>query len=211
LGSNSFLQAKQVLSFYGLPVTREILIEQRDEVGKAAQQIGYPLVIKGCSFEIAHKTEKGLIHTDIRNEVEALDAFDKISKQLEGYNSGILLQEMVEGRRELVMGLMRDDQFGPCVMFGLGGIFTEVLKDITFRKVPFDESDALEMMRELKGNKIIDAFRGMEAIDIKTLARMLIGIGRIGQEFECVREIDLNPVIICRGKPIVVDALMILG
>lgn len=209
--SLSEYEAKLVLSFYNFPVVREILVEHRDEMQKAARQIGYPLVVKGCSHEVAHKTEKGLIRTDIRNDIEALEAFDEISKKLKGYQGAVLLQEMVQGRRELVMGLTRDDQFGPCVMFGLGGIFTEVLKDVSFRRAPLKESDAMEMMREIKGNKIIDALRGMEAVDIKTLAGMLIEIGRIGLEYNRVREIDINPVIIHQSKPVVVDALIILG
>ncbi len=209
--SLSEYEAKLVLSFYNFPVVREILVENREEMQKAAQQIGYPLVVKGCSHEVAHKTEKGLIRTDIRNDIEALEAFDEISKKLKGYQGAVLLQEMVQGRRELVMGLTRDDQFGPCVMFGLGGIFTEVLKDVSFRRAPLKESDAMEMMREIKGNKIIDALRGMEAVDIKTLAGMLIEIGRIGLEYNRVREIDINPVIIHQSKPVVVDALIILG
>lgn len=209
--SLSEYEAKLVLSFYNFPVVREILVENREEMQKAAQQIGYPLVVKGCSHEVAHKTEKGLIRTDIRNDIEALEAFDEISKKLKGYQGAVLLQEMVQGRRELVMGLTRDDQFGPCVMFGLGGIFTEVLKDVSFRRAPLKESDAMEMMREIKGNKIIDALRGMEAADMKTLAGMLIEIGRIGLEYDRVREIDINPVIIHQSKPVVVDALIILG
>jgi acetyl-CoA synthetase (ADP-forming) len=209
--SLSEYEAKQFLASYNFPVVREILVERRNEVQKATQQIGYPLVAKGCSHEIAHKTEKGLIRVDIRNENEALEAFDEISEKLNGYQGAVLLQEMVQGSRELVMGLTRDDQFGPCVMFGLGGIFTEVLKDVSFRKAPLRERDAMEMMREIKGNKIIDELRGMEAVDIKTLTGMLIEIGRIGLEYDRVREIDINPVIIYRSKPVVVDALMILG
>ncbi len=209
--SLSEYEAKLVLSFYNFPVVREILVEHREEMQKSARQIGYPLVVKGCSHEVAHKTEKGLIRTDIRNDIEALEAFDEISKKLKGYQGAVLLQEMVQGRRELVMGLTRDYQFGPCVMFGLGGIFTEVLKDVSFRRAPLKESDAMEMMREIKGNKIIDALRGMEAADMKTLAGMLIEIGRIGLEYDRVREIDINPVIIHQSKPVVVDALIILG
>ncbi len=209
--SLSEYEAKLVLSSYNFPVVREILVEHRDEVQEAAKQIGYPLVVKGCSHEIAHKTEKGLIRIDIRNNIEAMEAFDEISKKLEGYQGAVLLQEMVQGRRELVMGLTRDDQFGPCVMFGLGGIFTEVLKDVSFRKAPLAESDAMEMMRDIKGNKIIDAFRGTEAADIKTLAGMLIEIGRIGLEYDRVQEIDINPVIVRQRKPVVVDALIVLG
>jgi succinyl-CoA synthetase beta subunit len=203
-------EAKQVLAAYGLPVTREYLVENRDDVEKTARQIGYPLVIKGCSFEIAHKTEKGLIYTDIRSDAEALEAFDGIKKGLKGYNGAVLFQEMIKGRRELVMGMTRDGQFGPCVMFGLGGIFTEVLKDISFRRAPLNKREALDMIREIKGNKIVDAIRGMEAVDTEILADMLILLGQIGLEADHVWEIDLNPVIISGKNPIVVDALMIL-
>jgi len=179
-------------------------------VEKAAQKIGYPLVIKGCSSEIAHKTEKGLIHTDIRSDAEALKAFDEIKEKLNIYNGAVLIQEMIPGRRELVLGMTRDDQFGPCVMFGLGGIFTEIIKDISFRKAPVEKSDALEMMREIKGHNILSAFRGMEAADVESLANILIQLGEIGLEIDYVQEIDLNPVIIFGKKPIVVDALIIL-
>ena len=204
-------EAKQVLAAYGISVTRECLVENKSDVEKAAQEIGYPVVMKGCSSEIAHKTEKGLIHVDIRNSSEALKAFDEIKERLNVYNSGaVLIQEMIPGRRELVMGLTRDDQFGPCVMFGLGGIFTEILKDISFRRASLEKSDALEMMREIKGHNILGVFRGMEAADAESLADILIQLGKIGLEIGQVREIDLNPVIIFGKKPIVVDALMIL-
>jgi acetyl-CoA synthetase (ADP-forming) len=203
-------EAKQVLAAYGIPVTRECLVENRGDVEKAAREIGYPLVMKGCSSEIAHKTEKGLIHVDIRSNAEALKVFDEIKAGLNVFRGSVLIQEMVKGRRELVMGLTRDDQFGPCVMFGLGGIFTEILKDISFRKAPLEKNDALEMMQEIKGHKILGAFRGMEAVDVESLADMLIRLGQIGLEVDHVREIDLNPVIISRGKPVVADALMIL-
>ncbi len=204
-------EAKKVLAAYGLPVTREYLVENRDDVEKTARKIGYPLVIKGCSFEVAHKTEKELVRTRICSDAEALEAFDIIMKKLAGYNGAVLFQEMVEGRRELAMGMTRDDQFGPCVMFGLGGIFTEVLKDVSFRRAPLKKEDALEMIQEIKGNKILESIRGMKAVDKEILADMLIRLGRIGLESKHVREIDLNPVIISGKNPIVVDALMILG
>ena len=203
-------EAKQVLAAYNIPVTREILVKSRNEMGKAAQNIGYPLVIKGCSAEIAHKTEKGLIHVDIRDEQEALRAFDEIMTGMTGYDGAVLVQEMIKGRRELVMGLTRDAQFGPCVMFGLGGIFTEILRDVSFRRAPLEKDDALSMMREIKGHKILDAVRGMAAVDEDILAQMLINVGNIGLEIEQVQEIDLNPVIISGTKPVVVDALIVL-
>ncbi len=203
-------EAKKVLAAYGIPVTREILVEKRSELEKALLEIGFPLVMKGCSAEIAHKTEKGLIRIDLRSNAEALRAFDEIKAGMNGYRGAILVQEMIKGRRELVLGLNRDDQFGPCVMFGLGGIFTEILKDISFRRTPLDKDDAYTLMREIKGYKILDAVRGMEAVDKEMLAGMLIKLGLIGMEIEQVQEIDLNPVIISGAKPIVVDALIIL-
>ncbi len=129
---------------------------------------------------------------------------------MEGFDGAVLMQEMIKGRRELVMGMTRDPQFGPCVMFGLGGIFTEILRDISFRRAPLEIRDAQDMMQEIKGHKILDAVRGMEAADKKLLAQMLINLGRIGLDFPDVMEIDLNPVILSGAKPVVVDALMVL-
>ncbi len=202
-------ESKQVLAAYGIPVTREILVESRKELAGAAAKVKYPLVMKGCSAEIAHKTEKNLIRVDIRTSKEALQAFNELSASLNG-SGAVLVQEMVSGRRELVMGLVRDPQFGPCVMFGLGGIFTEVLRDITFRKAPLEKKDALDMLQDIKGHKILDAVRGMKAADRDKLAKMLIGLGSIGLEMDEVQEIDINPVILSGSKPVAVDALVVL-
>src|SRR5271157_1392337 len=136
-------ESKKVLAAYQIPVTKEILVKKRSDVKKAARALGYPLVMKGCSAEIAHKTERGLIHVDLRSEQEALRAFDEIMTKMSGQDGDVLVYKMIKGRRELVMGLTRDDQFGPCVMFGLGGIFTEILRDISFRRAPLETSDAL--------------------------------------------------------------------
>lgn len=203
-------EAKQVLAAYDIPITREILIKDKNNLEKAIEKIGFPLVMKGCSADIAHKTEKGLIHVDIRTATEARKAFREIMAGMEGFEGGVLMQEMIKGRRELVMGLTRDPQFGPCVMFGLGGIFTEILRDISFRRAPLEIRDAHEMMQEIRGHKILDAVRGMEAADKKRLTDMLINIGRIGLEIPEVSEIDLNPVILSGTKPVVVDALIVL-
>lgn len=203
-------EAKQVLAAYDIPVTKEILVKDKEHLEKAIQKIGFPLVMKGCSAEIAHKTEKGLIYVDIRTATEAKKAFREIMAGMEGFEGGVLIQEMIKGRRELVMGLTRDPQFGPCVMFGLGGIFTEILRDISFRRAPLEARDVQEMMQEIKGHKILEAVRGMEAADKKHLTEMLINIGRIGLEIPEVSEIDLNPVILSGAKPVVVDALIVL-
>ncbi len=208
--SLSEYESKQVLAAYGIPVTREILVKKRSDVRRACREIGYPLVLKVCSAEIAHKTERGLIRVDIRSEREALTAFDDIIAGIRGEQGDVLVQEMIFGRRELAMGLTRDGQFGPCVMFGLGGIFTEILRDVSFRRAPLERGDALNMMNEIKGQSILDAVRGMESADKEKLADMLVGLGQIGLDIKAVSEIDLNPVILCGSKPIVVDALIVL-
>ena len=204
-------ESKQLLAAYRIPVTREILVGKRTDVRKAARAIGYPLVMKGCSADIAHKTERGLIRIDLRSDREALQAFDDIQAGMNGRKGDVLMQEMIHGRRELVMGLTRDDQFGPCVMFGLGGIFTEILRDVSFRRAPLEKGDALALMNEIRGSAILNAVRGMEAADREQLAQMLIQVGRIGLEIEPVREIDLNPVILRGHDPVVADALVILN
>jgi acetyl-CoA synthetase (ADP-forming) len=204
-------ESKLLLASYGLPVTREKLINTPEELGKAAAELGYPLVLKGCSANIAHKTEKGLIRLDIRNAAEAIAAFEEIMAGMNGSGGAVLAQQMIRGQRELVLGLTRDPQFGPCVMFGLGGIFTEVLNDTAFRVAPLEKRDALEMMQEIKACKILDAVRGMEAVDRNLLAEMLVALGRIGMENEAIKEIDINPVIISGGQPVAVDALVVLG
>ena len=122
----------------------------------------------------------------------------------------VLVQEMIKGDRELVAGLTRDDQFGPCVMFGLGGIFTEVLKDICFRVAPIEKRDALEMMQGIKARKILEGVRGLPPADLDQLSDILIKLGSIGIEHEEVNEIDINPIILDGSRPVAVDALVVL-
>jgi len=204
-------EAKQVLAAYDIPITKEILVKDKDQLEKGIKKIGFPLVMKGCSAEIAHKTEKGLIHVDIRTATEAKKAFRDIMAGMEGFEGGVLMQEMIKGRRELVMGLTRDPQFGPCVMFGLGGIFTEAMKDVSFRVAPLSEDDAREMIREVRAVKLLDAFRGESAVDQDVLINALVGIGNLGMAHDEISEIDINPLIVTEGKPIAVDALVILS
>ena len=203
-------ESKVLLASYQIPVTREMVVGTSDELISATQEIGYPVVIKACSPEISHKTEKGLIRIDIRNDDEALQAYDDVTAGMSPSKGAILVQEMVKGKRELVIGLIRDPQFGPCVMFGLGGIFTEILKDVSFRLAPLEERDALEMMGEIKAHKILDAVRGMEPADKGALTEMLINVGKIGLENDAIKEIDINPVIISGSRPVAADALVVL-
>lgn len=207
-------ESARLLAGFGITMARGILAQHWGEVKKAAEGIGYPVVLKACSPEVSHKTEGGLVAADLRNEGELEAAFRGICAAAPVKDAAYLVQEMVKGRRELVVGMIRDPQFGPCVMFGLGGIFTEILGDVTFRPAPLSEADAAEMIGEIRGHKILNAVRGMAAADTDALVACIIAIGRIGVERAEIQAIDVNPLIIQdrgqAGKPVAVDALVIL-
>ena len=211
-------ESARLLTGFGIPMAKGILAQNWDEVRKAAEGIGYPVVLKACSPEVSHKTESGLVAVYLRNEADLEAAFKRISEASPVKDSAYLVQEMIKGGRELVVGMIRDPQFGPCVMFGLGGIFTEILGDVTFRPAPLSQADAAEMTREIKGHQILNAVRGMTAVDADALVACLMAMGRIGVEREDIQAIDVNPLIIQdsrqsrgqAGKPVAVDALVIL-
>jgi succinyl-CoA synthetase beta subunit len=202
--------SKKVLEEYSIPVTRELVTKDLADAVRFANEIGYPVVLKGSSSTLTHKTELNLIELNIKDETGLEKAFRALEERGGDQLDGILVQQMVKGEREFVAGLIRDPQFGPCVMFGLGGIFTEVLKDVTFRVAPLEKRDALEMMDEIKAKKLLDEFRGKPAVNRDILADTLINLGRIGLEIDEIAEIDINPLIIENDTPIAVDALVVL-
>jgi acetyl-CoA synthetase (ADP-forming) len=205
-------ESKQVLKKYGIPVTREFLVKDAESAVARAEKLGYPVALKGSGPELLHKTEMDIIRLNLKNSKEVKQAFKEIKANAGEKLKGVLVQEMVKGQRELVIGLVRDPQFGPCVMFGLGGIYTEILKDVCFRVAPITEEDAFQMMEEIKGKKILEGFRGMSPADKKTIAQALTGLGKLGMENNLVKEVDVNPLILTKeGKPVAVDALVILG
>ncbi len=204
-------ESKLLLSAYGIPAVKEILIKDKAGLKDAMEKIGFPLVLKGCSVRFSHKTEKGLIHLDIRTPEEAERSFDEILARMDDPEGAVLVQELVKGQRELMAGLIRDPQFGPCVMFGLGGIFTEVLNDISFRVAPIDMDDAMDMMKEIRARKILDSIRGMPALNLDKMGEILINLGRIGLENPEIKEIDINPIIVSGSEPVSVDALVVLN
>jgi len=202
-------ESKLVIQEAGVPVTREKLALTRDEAIISSRDIGYPVVLKGCSDKLTHKTETGMVILNIKNDEEAGKAFTELSGR--GIElDGVLVQEMIKGDREFVIGLSRDPQFGPCVMFGLGGIFTEALQDVSFRIAPITETDAGEMLDEIRTQKLLGEFRGAPAVDRNALIRALVGIGRLGYEHDEIAEIDINPLIIKGDQPVAVDALVVL-
>lgn len=204
-------QSKQLLKDYGIPVTREELAQSADEAATIAARLGYPVVLKACSPELMHKSEAGAVEIGLKNEAEVRAAYGRLVGTASEPLEGILVQQMIRGNRELVLGLSRDAQFGPCVMFGLGGVLTEIINDTVFRVAPLEMMDAREMMQELKAKAILDPFRGQAAADQEAIGRSLIALGQIGLDNEAVAEIDINPMIIDpAGRVVAVDALVVL-
>lgn len=202
-------ESKQIVASADVPITRESLVQSREEAVSQASRIGFPVVLKGSDPALTHKTEMDMVRVNLKNEQDVARAYDELMDK--GIRmEGILVQEMVKGNREFVIGLTRDPQFGPCVMFGIGGIFTEALKDVSFRVAPLTGEDAREMIHEIKAVKLLDAFRGERAVDEDVLVKALVGIGELGMTHDEIAEIDINPLIVKEGNPVAVDALVIL-
>ena len=204
------MSPKKLLDLYSIPVTMEYVAVSLEEALSFAHKISYPVALKGSSRTLTHKTEHQLIELGIDGDDALKKAYVALHERGQGQLDGILIQQMIKGDREFVAGLIRDPQFGPCVMFGLGGVFTEVLKDVTFRVAPLEMCDALEMIDEIKANKLIGQFRGKPAVNRDILARTLINVGKIGLEVNEVAEIDINPLIVHEDTPVAVDALVFL-
>ena len=205
--------SKKILADYGIKVPPYALVTTPSEAEKKATEIGFPLVAKVVSPEILHKTDVKGVKVGIKSgsEAEAVfsEMYDRLSKQYQ--IKGILLEKMVPPGVEIIIGLQNDAQFGPVLMVGLGGIFTEVFQDVSFRVLPINENDAEEMLTDLKGSKLLKGFRGSEAIDIGVLKDALMNIGRLGIDLAPYFEsVDFNPVILYPRDYCVVDAKIIL-
>ena len=210
-GALSEYDSKRLLAAYGVPVTRERLVDSATAAKDAADRLGYPVVLKGCAADLLHKTEAGLVAVGLGSGAEVRRAYRTLSERAgAAFKGGFLVQEMVKGDREFMIGMNRDAQFGPSVMFGLGGIFTEILEDVAFRLAPLTASDARAMMREIRAARILDAVRGMPGVDRAVLARTLVGVGKAAVENPEIAEIDINPLIVSGSKPVAVDALVVL-
>jgi acetyl-CoA synthetase (ADP-forming) len=208
--SLSEYESKLLLAEYGIPVTGEAVATTADDAVAHASRIGFPVVLKGSGESISHKTELNLIALDLKSEEAIRQAFNELTANKKADVKEVLVQQMIKGDRELMVGLTRDAQFGPCVMFGLGGIFTEILEDVAFRVAPLSDYDANDIMTDIKGKKILDAFRGKPEVDRNILADILKAIGQIGLDNDQIKEIDINPLKLVDGKPVAVDALVVL-
>ena len=205
--------AKQILSEYGLQVPPYVIVNNAQQAAKEAKTIGFPLVAKVVSPMILHKTEVKGVKTGLASEDEVVNAFndmyDRLRKDFE--IRGILLEKMVPSGVELIVGLQNDPQFGPVIMCGLGGVFTELFKDVSFRVLPISKQDALEMLEGLKGKQILHGFRGSRPVDLEMVAEALVKIGTLGMDMAHFFEsVDFNPMTVYPDSYYIVDAKILL-
>jgi acetyl-CoA synthetase (ADP-forming) len=203
-------ESKELLRSYGISTVAEALARDENEAAVRARELGFPVALKLCARGLAHKTERDLVRLDLGDEAAVRAAARDLWARREASDEhpALLVHRMVRGRRELILGLVRDRQFGPCVMLGLGGILAEAIRDVVFRAAPVTAVDAAEMIGDLKAVHLLGAFRGEPAVDRDALGRALIALGRIGLEHPDVVSIDVNPMIVAGAEPLAVDALV---
>lgn len=206
-----FSETKKIFARYGIPLEGK-LARKRNEVGKVLRGLSPPFAIKVSSPDVIHKTELGAVVLNIATPDEALSAWDTIMKKVrtklpKAKIEGMVIEEMRKGK-EVIIGLKRDPVFGPVVVFGLGGIFTEILEDVSMRLAPVNKRDAEEMIKEIRGFPLLRGMRGEKSVDMKALTRLIVNVSRLGERKE-INEADLNPVIVDSKKASVVDARII--
>ena len=208
-------EAKELLREYGIPVPDFKLIKSDDEIAGLAKEINFPIVMKIVSPDIIHKSDAGGVKLDIKDEKEAKLAYQEIIFNIKKYNKearieGVIVYPLIPKEIEVIVGMIKDPHFGPVAMFGLGGIFVEVLKDISFRIIPLEERDTRQMITEIKGYEILKGIRGNPPRDIQAIEGVLMKISKLTMENPEINEIDLNPIFVFEKGLQVVDARMIL-
>ncbi|MGI8423812.1 MAG: acetate--CoA ligase family protein [Chloroflexota bacterium] len=210
------VEAKQVLRDAGVPVAATTLASTRGEAQTQAEAAGYPVVLKVVSPDIAHKSDAGGVKLNLGSRAEVAAAYDEIiascGKHVAGARiTGVAVQHMAPQGTEVIVGMTTDPQFGPVMMFGLGGIMVEVLKDVAFRLVPLTERDAGQMIDEIKGRPILDGVRGQPAADIEALKQTIVKVAAFVEKHPEVRELDLNPVFAYPDGALAVDARIVVA
>jgi len=202
-------EAKKVLSKYGIPVTQGSIVKNAEEAYRIASSIGFPVAMKISSPDISHKSDVGGVVLNVRKEdvkVAFSDMISRVKKAVPGANiEGVLVQQMAPSGHEVIVGLKKDAQFGHALMFGLGGIFVEVYKDVSFRVTPIDKKEALEMISEIKGYPILKGIRGRKPADVDAVADVLESVSEMAEK-ENIVELDINPLIVGENGAVAVDA-----
>jgi succinyl-CoA synthetase beta subunit len=201
-------ESKRLLASHGVPVLEERLVADPENAVTAAEELGYPVVAKLCGDAIAHKTERGLVRLRLGDAAAVRDATAELlaAGRPEDGVTGVLVAPMVSGNRELIAGLVRDEQFGPAVMLGVGGVLAEAVADVAFRLVPLTRLDAAELVDSLATQALLGPFRGEPAVDREALADVLVGLSSAAEADASLVSVDLNPLIVVDGRPVAVDA-----
>jgi acetyl-CoA synthetase (ADP-forming) len=209
-------ESKEIVGSYGMPVTKFKVAKSVDEAVKYAGEIGYPVVMKIVSPDILHKSDVGAVKVNLKNADEVRLAFDEIAKNVKKFKSdakvvGYLIEQLAPQGNEVIVGMAKDPQFGPALMFGLGGIFVEVLKDVSFRIAPLTEYDAREMIQEIKGYPVLTGIRGQKPADINSLVDIILKVSKLVTEHTEIEQLDLNPIFVYQQGAKIVDARIILS
>jgi acyl-CoA synthetase (NDP forming) len=210
------IEAKQILIEAGINCTDTRLAATKDEAVAISEQSGYPVVLKVSSVDITHKSDAGGVKVNLPDKAAVEEAYDEImasctAKHPDADIEGVAVQGMAKPGIEVIIGMTKDPSFGPVLMFGLGGIFVEVLKDVAFRIVPLEKIDASEMINEIKGKKLLEGYRGQDPADIPFLEEILLKLSQLVDKAEGIAEIDMNPVFAYKQGAVVVDARIILS
>jgi acyl-CoA synthetase (NDP forming) len=210
------VEAKEVLREAGVPATETRLATSRQEAEAQAEAMGYPVVLKVVSPDIAHKSDVGGVKLNLQDGAAVGEAYDAIMKSAREAEPnakivGVSVQQMAEPGTEVIVGMTTDPQFGPVMMFGLGGIMVEVLKDVAFRLVPLEERDAGQMIAEIKGYPVLEGVRGQPAADVEALQATILKVSQFVEQHPEVRELDLNPVFAYPAGAVAVDARIVVA
>ncbi|MBU4241616.1 MAG: acetate--CoA ligase family protein [Nanoarchaeota archaeon] len=204
-----YKEAHKVLKEYQIDFPKYEMAASKKEAVRIAKNLGFPVVLKITSQKIIHKSDVKGVKLDLRNTEEVEKAYDEIMSKVSNKDiDGILVQKMILGNYILI-GMKRDESFGPVIAFGLGGIFVEVMKDVSFRIAPITTKDAKEMIKEIKGHKLLEGFRGSEKVDFDKLVELLLNVSKLSMENKDIKEIDFNPVVVNSKEAMVVDVRFI--
>jgi acyl-CoA synthetase (NDP forming) len=208
-------ESKRILKQAGISVVETKLAKTQKEAASLSQKMGFPVVLKIASPDVIHKSDSGGVKLSLNNMTEVRRAYDeilkKVRKQYPGaVVHGVSVQKMVRSGTEVIVGTSKDPQFGPVIMFGLGGIFVELLKDVSFRVIPVERKDAQEMIDEIKGYPLLKGYRGKEPASISALVEIVLKVSKLIEENPQIKELELNPVFAYRDKAVAVDARIIL-
>jgi acetate---CoA ligase (ADP-forming) subunit beta len=209
------IESKELLKAAGIPVIEAKLAKTKAEAVALSKEMGFPVALKIVSEDVTHKSDAGGVKLNLKSGAQVDKAYTEILASIKKHYpkaqiDGVSVQQMAKPGIEVIIGMTKDAQFGPVLMFGLGGILVEILKDVAFRIVPLTANDAHEMIREIKGYKLLEGYRGQDPADVKTLEKLLVNLSRFIDKHPEIKELDLNPVFAYKDGAVAVDARVML-